>query len=76
MTDDVESLMISNTARAIIREEDVSSYDFINLPAINEEMKINNIHYKYNFIIQPFKSPAQFSIKDHGTRVKLIYPEN
>lgn len=31
MTDDVESLMISNTARAIIREEDVSSYDFVNL---------------------------------------------
>ena len=32
MTDDVESLMISNTARAIIREEDVSNYDFVNLP--------------------------------------------
>ena len=34
MTDDTESLMISNTARAIIREEDISSYDFVNLPAI------------------------------------------
>lgn len=32
MTDDTESLMISNTARAIIREEDISNYDFINLP--------------------------------------------
>ena len=38
MTDDTESLMISNTARAIIREEDVSSYDFINLPAIKTDL--------------------------------------
>lgn len=38
MTDDTESLMISNTARAIIREEDINSYDFINLPAIKTEL--------------------------------------
>lgn len=38
MTDDTESLMISNTARAIIRESDIEDYDFINLPAIKTDL--------------------------------------
>lgn len=32
MTDETESLMVTNTARAIIKEEDINSYDFIKLP--------------------------------------------
>lgn len=32
MTEDVESLMISNTARAIIRESEIEGYDFTTLP--------------------------------------------
>lgn len=32
MTEDVESLMISNTARAIIRESEIEDYDFTTLP--------------------------------------------
>ena len=38
MTDEAESLMISNTARAIIREEDISNYDFINLPEYKTDL--------------------------------------
>lgn len=33
MTEDMESLMVSNTARAIIREAEIDAYDFTNLPA-------------------------------------------
>lgn len=34
MTNDCESLMISNTAHAIIREDDIENYDFENLPIV------------------------------------------
>ena len=38
MTDDAESLMITNTARAIIKEKDIENYDFVNLPAIKIDL--------------------------------------
>lgn len=38
MTDDAESLMITNTARAIIKEEDIENYDFVNLPAVKIDL--------------------------------------
>ena len=38
MTDDAESLMISNTAHAIIREEDIDTYDFVKLPFIKTDL--------------------------------------
>ncbi len=34
MTNDIESLMVTNTVRAIIKEEDIEDYDFINLPKV------------------------------------------
>jgi nucleoside deoxyribosyltransferase len=38
MTDDAESLMITNTARAIIKEEDIENYDFVNLPVVKIDL--------------------------------------
>jgi len=34
MTNDVESLMITNTTHAIIMESDIDTYDFVNLPVV------------------------------------------
>lgn len=38
MTDDAESLMISNTTHAIIREEDIETYDFVRLPVVKVDL--------------------------------------
>ena len=41
-----------------------------------KELIYNDIHYKYNFLIQPFKIKETFSIKNRGNKVLLTYPEN
>ena len=38
MTDETESLMVSNTARAIIKESDIEIYDFESLPKVIVEL--------------------------------------
>jgi nucleoside deoxyribosyltransferase len=38
MTDEAESLMVSNTVRAIIRESDIETYDFESLPKVIVEL--------------------------------------
>jgi hypothetical protein len=35
----------------------------------------NNIHYKYNFIIQPSEIQADISIEGNGTNIQLTYPQ-
>ena len=38
MTDAVESLMLSNSVRAVIREEDIKEYDFTKLPEYKTDL--------------------------------------
>lgn len=38
MTDAVESLMLSNSVRAVIREEDIQGYDFTKLPEYKTDL--------------------------------------
>ena len=42
---------------------------------IDEELIMNNSHYKYNFKIQPTKEPFHFSIYSNGTNIFFVYPE-
>ena len=42
---------------------------------IDDELIMNNSHYKYNFRIQPFKKTYYFDIYDYGTSINLVYPE-
>ena len=42
---------------------------------ITEEIVLDNLHYKYNFRIQPFGEIYKVSIKEKETNVKLIFPE-
>ena len=37
---------------------------------------LDTIHYKYNFIIEPYDSKEIISVKDKGTLIELIYPES
>lgn len=39
MTDKAESLMVSNTAQAIITEDDIATYDFIGLPKYKTKLE-------------------------------------
>ena len=41
---------------------------------INKEIILDNIHYKYNFIIQPYENNTKISIKGNGTDIKIVYP--
>ena len=41
---------------------------------LKEELILDNIHYKYNFRIQPFKINENIDFKNQGTNVKLIFP--
>ena len=50
---------------------DVDTYSYI----LNEELIMNNSHYKYNFRIQPFKEKYDFIVYYYGTNISLIYPE-
>ena len=40
-----------------------------------KEVIINNIHYKYNFRIQPSSFESKISVKDQGTSILLTYPQ-
>ena len=40
-----------------------------------EEILINDIHYKYNFRIQPSKCEGRISVKGHKTNVLFTYPQ-
>ena len=43
----------------------------------DSEMILDDIHYRYNFRIQPFKNAVQFNNSFYpGTNIKLLYPEN
>ena len=42
---------------------------------VKEELIWSNIHYKYNFRIQPFEEIYEINIKGHQTNVKFILPE-
>ena len=42
---------------------------------VNDELIINNSHYKYNFRIQPSKNAYHFIVSDYGTNINLVYPE-
>ena len=42
---------------------------------ITDEIVLNNLHYKYNFRIQPFEDIYNVQINGYGTNVKLILPE-
>ena len=55
----------------LINEEE----DTINIKGLDKEMVLNNMHYKYNFRIQPFKFNKTIYVKNKGTEITLIYPE-
>ena len=40
-----------------------------------EEVIINDIHYKYNFRIQPSKFEGNISVKEEGANILLSYPQ-
>ena len=40
-----------------------------------EEILKNNIHYKYNFRIQPSKCEGRISVKGHKTNILFTYPQ-
>ena len=42
---------------------------------IKEEIILNNIHYKYNFRIQPVKNYDIIHIDNYGTLVEFLYPD-
>ena len=42
---------------------------------ITNEIVLNNLHYKYNFRIQPFEEIYNVTIKEIGGIVNLIFPE-
>ena len=43
--------------------------------SLESEKTLNNIHYKYNFIIQPYDISTNIDIKDYGTGIHFAYPE-
>ena len=45
------------------------------IPGNESEIILNNIHYKYNFIIQPFKFNENITVNNEGARVNVVYPE-
>ena len=46
----------------------------IYLGKIEEEIILNDIHYKYNFLIQPVDNNKVINIKEIGSYVALVYP--
>ena len=42
---------------------------------LDEEIIMNNSHYKYNFRIQPFNETFYFSIYNYETFIKIAYPQ-
>ena len=55
-----------------LNETPVEPFKFGN---ITEEIVLNNLHYKYNFRIQPFEEIYNVNINGHGTNVNFILPE-
>ena len=53
-------------------EEEFNDY-IINY--FNEITTLNDIHYKYNFIFEPYKGTDKVSFRGDGTDIKLVYPE-
>ena len=41
----------------------------------SKEKVLNDIHYKYNFRIQPSRYEGRISVKNNGTNILLIYPK-
>ena len=52
-----------------------SFYKEYYLGKIKEEIILNTIHYKFNFIIQPVENYEKIYISDYDTQVELVYPE-
>ena len=48
----------------------------ITIPSYQNDTIFSNLHYKYNFIIEPFNFNETISVKNNGTNVLLAYPEN
>ena len=46
-----------------------------NIPGVQNEIILNNIHYKYNFRIQPFQFNEKVDVGSSGDRIFLVYPE-
>ena len=46
------------------------------LGKIDNEITLNNIHYFYNFIIQPCENNEKINIKEIGTSIEMVYPES
>ena len=44
-------------------------------PSFPNELVLSDIHYKYNFRIQPFQFNEIISIQNFGTKVSFVYPE-
>ena len=56
---------------------EINNENEIYLGEITEEIKINNIHYKYNFRIQPVENYEIISYDENysGTSIELVYPD-
>ena len=54
---------------------DIPSGEQFILGESNQEWVLDNIHYKYNLIILPYKNNEPILIKGYGTDVKLVYPQ-
>ena len=52
-----------------------NEYDDYILDYFHEMTILDNIHYKYNFIILPYKGNDIISIRGTGTDIKLAYPK-
>ena len=50
--------------------------DEVIIESSQNETTFNNIHYKYNFRIQPYHFSQTIKVKNNGTNVLLAYPEN
>ena len=53
----------------------VDSEQTYTIKSIKDQIHLNDIHWKYNFIIEPFDTAYEFNIKGNGSDIKLLYPE-
>ena len=49
--------------------------EIIYLNTIDKEIQLNDIHYKYNFRIQPGKISSKITIEKYGTQIDFVSPE-
>ena len=52
----------------------INKIDKISFPLESKEVIYNKIHYKYNFIVQPYQKEILFHTNNFGTNIKLINP--